>query len=676
MQKQAYTMQYFKNLRINTKFILWFLLIALVPLAISIYVSYNSSRKVLEQEIANKLFVVADNKTNEIESYLLKKKKDATTLSYMPEVIDAVEKISNAFRAGIGSPEYNAVKQEFKPMLTYYQQLFGYDDILFINVDGDIVFSAQEITPNKSLYEVALRKESELASVFIKAKSSQETEVSNFEYNPQNKKAAAFIATPVFKENSLIGIVAVGMTNQGLYDFAQDYTGLGQTGETTIVTKMGEEAVFVTPVRFDPQAAFKKKIKIGSGERLDIQKAIQGEKGSGLSVDYRGQKVLAVWRYLPAFHLGMVVKMDTAEIFASANKLRNKLLSISFALLVMAVFMALIIAGSVSRPIKELTNTSKTVSAGDLTARARIAAKDEIGELAQSFNQMTDSLVEAKAVVEQKKAEVEEQKRLLEEANKELDSFVYTASHDLRAPLRGIAGMVNLFEQEYTGKLESQGKNYLSRIRAGAERMQRLIDDLLTLSRISRIKNPYEDVNMNDLVKSVINRLEFDIKQHKEGLVIAKDLPVVRCDRIKIEEVLYNLINNAIKFSSKNNDVAPRVQIGYNDKGEAHEFFVKDNGIGIDKQYHKEIFSIFKRLHRQDEYEGTGAGLSIVKRVIDDHKGTIWVDSEPGKGAVFYFTIPKKLQEEKQLGQILVEEGFVSEEEIKKTLEKQEKDKG
>ena len=666
-------MQYFKNFRINTKFILWFLLISLVPLATAIYVTYNNSRRALEQEIANTLLVVADNKTNQIENYLLRKKKDAATLSYMSEVIDAVERMSNAFsKSGADSEDYQAVKQEFKPMVAYYQRLFGYDDIFFASLDGDIIFSAQDIKYAKSLYEMAMNKDSELANVFIKTKSSQETEVSGFEYYPQSKKAVVFIATPVFKETRPIGVVLVSMSNQGLYDFAQDYTGLGQTGETTIVSKMGEEAVFVTAVRFDPEAAFKKKIKIGSGERLDIQKAINAENGSGISVDYRGQKVLAVWRYLPTFRLGLVVKMDTAEIFASAKKLRNKLLSISFVLLVMVVVTALLIARSVSSPIKELTNISKTISGGDLTARVKVSAKDEIGELAQSFNQMTDNLVEAKTNVEQKKAEVEEQKRLLEEANKELDSFVYTASHDLRAPLRGIAGMINLLEVEYATKLDSQGKDFLNRIRAAANRMQKLIEDLLTLSRISRIKNPYEDVDINELIQSIISRLEFDIKEHRVELKIAKDLPVVHCDRIKIEEVFFNLINNAIKFSAKKNkDVAPKVEIGYNKRDEAGEFYVKDNGIGIDPKYQEEIFGIFKRLHRQDEYEGTGAGLSIVKRIIDDHKGTIWVDSKLGEGATFYFTIPKKLPEKKKIGQILIEEGFISEEDLKKALDKQ-----
>jgi len=293
-----------------------------------------------------------------------------------------------------------------------------------------------------------------------------------------------------------------------------------------------------------------------------------------------------VWRYLPTFRLGMLVKIDTQEVFAAVKKLRDNLFKISFTLLVVVVIAAFFIARSVSRPITELTRISKTISEGELSARVEIRTKDEIGELAASFNQMTDKLVEAKVNVEQKKAEVEEQKRLLEEANKELDSFVYTVSHDLRAPLRGIDGLANIIEQDYAEKLDDQGKDYLSKIRKGAIRMKQLIDDLLTLSRISRIKNPYEDVNMNELLNSVISRIEFDIKEYKVELMVAGDLPVVHCDRIKMGEVLLNLINNAIKFSSKNKNTRPQVEVGYNDRNEAHEFYVKDNGIGIDKKYH------------------------------------------------------------------------------------------
>jgi len=232
----------------------------------------------------------------------------------------------------------------------------------------------------------------------------------------------------------------------------------------------------------------------------------------------------------------------------------------------------------------------------------------------------------------------------LREVNQELDSFVYTASHDLRAPLRGIASFASFLEEDYLAKLDAQGRDYLNEIRKGAKKMSDLIDDLLALSRISRIKNPYEMVNINEMMTSVLERIKFDIQQHQATVIVQPNIPLICCDRIKMAEVFLNLVNNAIKFASKIPDQHPRVEITYARDRAHHKFAVKDNGIGIDPKYQKQIFGIFKRLHTDKEYEGTGAGLSIIHRVITDHGGDIWIDSELGKGATFYFTIPADLK--------------------------------
>lgn len=666
-------LQYFKNLGITSKFILWFLIIALVPLAIATYVSYNSSRRVLEEEVANSLLAIADNKVNQIEAYFREKEKNVTMLSYMSDIIDAIERFAQACeKSGIDSPEYRAVDQELRPFLTYYQKLFGYDNLLLICPKGEIVFSVE----GNSLPEIARYKDSrgsELAKVFTRINESffAKVEISDFEYYPQTKKGIVFIAAPVFKGADLIGVVVAQMTNQGLCEFGQDYTGLGKTGEIVITSKKDNEVVFLTPLRFDPDAAFSRRVTIGAPEVLDIQKAVQEEKGTAIAFDYRGTEVLSVWRHLPTFRLGMALKMDTVEVFASANRLRNSLLTISLVLLIMVVIMAILIARTVSSPIKELTRVSGTIAGGILSARAEIDTEDEIGKLATSFNQMTDRLIKAKANVEQKKAQLEEQKGLLEKANKELDSFVYTASHDLRAPLRGITAFANFLEQDYKDKLDAEGRDYLQEISKGTSRMNALIEDLLKLSRISRIKNPNENVDINELIDSTIERIKFDIKEYKVDLKIQQDLPTVKCDRIKMAEVFLNLINNAIKFSSKGIKGNPKVEIGYADKNEFHELFVRDNGIGIDPKYHEKIFGIFKRLHTDKEYAGTGVGLNIVKRIIDDHNGKIWIESEFGKGATFYFTIPKELKRKMKIGELLVENGLISQEALRQELKKQ-----
>ena len=233
------------------------------------------------------------------------------------------------------------------------------------------------------------------------------------------------------------------------------------------------------------------------------------------------------------------------------------------------------------------------------------------------------------------------EKKSLERVNLELDSFVYIASHDLRTPLRAIACFANFLQRDYFERLDDQGKDYLEEIMQSAVKMSQLIEDLLTLSRVSRVNNPYERVDLKALMASVAQRLDMDIRQTGAELRIQDGLPELFCDRIKMTEVLVNLVSNAVKFSSKREGTKPVVEVGWADRGEFYEIFVKDNGIGISPQYHGQIFDMFRRLHSNEEYEGTGAGLHIVKRVVEGHGGTVRVESELGQGAKFILLMPK-----------------------------------
>lgn len=262
----------------------------------------------------------------------------------------------------------------------------------------------------------------------------------------------------------------------------------------------------------------------------------------------------------------------------------------------------------------------------------------------EKANQTLEEEVRQRRIAE---AKFEEQRRYLEKANSELDGFVYTASHDLRAPLRAIASFAAFLQEDCGPKLDAQGQDHLEEIRKGALRMNRLIDDLLTLSRISRVRNPFEPAPVGDIVRDVLDRSRFDIESAGARVNVAADLPVILCDRVKLTEVFLNLVLNAVKFSAKRDNAAgrvptwPRIEIGWADRGDRWEFFVKDNGIGIDPKYHDQIFGIFKRLHANDAYEGTGVGLSIVKRVVEDHGGRVRVESQAGQGATFRVFLPK-----------------------------------
>jgi signal transduction histidine kinase len=238
-----------------------------------------------------------------------------------------------------------------------------------------------------------------------------------------------------------------------------------------------------------------------------------------------------------------------------------------------------------------------------------------------------------------KHKEVKEHEEELIAINKELDSFVYTASHDLKEPLRGIETFSKFLLDDYWDKLDDEGKDYLRRISRGANRLKLFIDDLLTLSRISRIKNPYETFEPIDIINDVLKRLDVVIKERDCKIKVDDSLPLLWADKTKTKEVFYNLISNAIKYSDKK----PEIEIGGREEEESAIFFVRDNGIGIKEGDMEKIFEPFKRLHKRDEYiTGTGIGLAIVKKIIDEHKGRVWVESKIGEGSTFYFILPKK----------------------------------
>ena len=632
-----------KHFSITTKFILWFLFIAIIPLGLATKISYDSSRRALVEEITNSLAAVAENKANQIKVFLYEKERNATRLSQMTDVVDAFEKFNAAFKGGGAyTPQYVGVDNEYRSFFAYYQKSFDYSNLYLVNNDGDVIFTVRGRRKDMSLYEMAIYQKSEIANVFVKAVKSAKLEISDFEIDPEEGGGVLYIGAPIMKGSEVIGALILQMTNESVSRLVQDYTSLGETGEIILAAKVNKDILFITPVRFDSGAAFKRKADAGEGG-TEIQRAVTGDIGSGTAADYRGKETYTVRRHFPSFRWGMIVKMDTAEVIASADRLRWTLIKISSVLLLLVIILAVAIARSMSKPIKELTRTAGVIAGGDFSARAQVRARDEIGTLARSFNAMTDKLVEAKAVVEQKKKELEEQHRLLAEANRELDSFTHTVSHDLQAPLRGVASFATFLEEDYKGKLDGEALGYLKEIRAGTTRMGNLIRDLLALSRISRIKNPFELADINAIINEVLKRIEFDIKKHQVDMKVNRMMPTIVCDRIKLTEVFLNIINNAIKFSSKQ-DKRPVVEVGYEEEDECHKFFVKDNGIGIDPKYHEKIFGIFQRLHSQDEYEGSGAGLGIVKKVMDDHKGKVWVDSAAGQGTTFFFTVPKNLQ--------------------------------
>jgi PAS domain S-box-containing protein len=248
-------------------------------------------------------------------------------------------------------------------------------------------------------------------------------------------------------------------------------------------------------------------------------------------------------------------------------------------------------------------------------------------------------LVILRDITERKQAE-EGLKRALADlarSNKELEQFAYIASHDLQEPLRMVASYTQLLAERYESRLDDKAKKYIDYAVDGAVRLQKLISDLLTYSRVGTRGKPPEPTDTYSALEEAIKNLSATIEESRAVITI-DDLPTVHADASQLVQVFQNLLSNAIKFCGKD---IPRVHVSAQEQGREWVFFVRDNGIGIDPQYADRVFLIFQRLHTREEYPGTGIGLAMCKRIVERHGGKIWFESEPGKGSTFFFTIPK-----------------------------------
>jgi light-regulated signal transduction histidine kinase (bacteriophytochrome) len=307
--------------------------------------------------------------------------------------------------------------------------------------------------------------------------------------------------------------------------------------------------------------------------------------------------------------------------------------------------------------------TRRVVDGRDFSLRAPKTTRDEIGQLAEAFNVMlaeigrrSDALEQSNRFLEREMAErqnadaelrrlneelerrVTERTSQLEAANKELEGFSYSVSHDLRAPLRAVVGFSKMLIEDHAGQIDEEAQRKLGVIQSEAQRMGMLIDDLLAFSRLGRKEMSSADIDMTGLARSTYEGLQ----AHHEGAppeFRLESLPRARGDRVLLGQVWANLLSNALKFSSKREK--PLVEVNAVSDEKEHIYFVRDNGAGFDPRYQSKLFGVFQRLHNASEFPGTGVGLALVQRIVVRHGGRVWADSRPGEGATFYFSLPK-----------------------------------
>ncbi len=369
----------------------------------------------------------------------------------------------------------------------------------------------------------------------------------------------------------------------------KNYKGFGKTGEFTLAELRGSDIHFLLRHRHGQARTgmhTDKPVRMGSLFAEPMQRVLRGERGSMIGLDYREEKVLAAYEPIKWFghdrKVGIVAKIDISEI---------KWPFIRAWLMTAAASMVVIIIGSIL------------------------------------FIRVSNPLMQ----------DLESYANRLEIANKELESFSYSISHDLRTPLRAIDGFSRILMEDYIDTLDDEGKRLLNVVRNSSRKMGELIDDVLTFSRIGRKELVKSDIDMQEILNEVMDNLKSEMEgrdiEVKVGL-----LPSTRGDKAMVRQCLFNLISNAIKFSGEEKKAVVQVS-GRCDNSET-VYSVRDNGVGFDMEYADKLFGVFQRLHSEEEFKGTGIGLAIVQRIAAKHGGRAWAEGKVGGGAAFYFSLP------------------------------------
>lgn len=277
-----------------------------------------------------------------------------------------------------------------------------------------------------------------------------------------------------------------------------------------------------------------------------------------------------------------------------------------------------------------------------LKAQLENQVEERTAELKQKVIKLDKSQKDMHSMIENLndiRKELEAERGKLEISNKELEAFTYSISHDLRAPLRAINGFARFLIEDYTNTIDDEGRRYLDTIKENAARMDQLISGMLNLSRVSRAVVKLIPADMGDIARSILHEVASDRQRELFDIRIEK-MPKVVCDSLLIKQVWQNLIDNALKYSSKSK--IKKIRIGSEDDDRVIRFHIRDWGAGFPDKYKHKLFGVFQRLHGEDEFEGTGVGLAIVKRIVHRHGGKVWAEGEINEGATFYFSLPRK----------------------------------
>lgn len=550
---------------------------------------YFSARNILLDEIASHLEIISSEKGLLVETRINKKYELAT-------LIASDRLIRRNLFYYITNHNKKVHQEEITTSLKDYSDAIEEIDKVNIITAGNEIIASSDRKNINTFYSRPENLTQRKKGIFYRAIFFKD------------EGLALSIVVPIFYQGQQTGVVEIEHKAASLLRAVKDYTGLDKSGESYITDRAKQ--IYLTPLRFDTNAALTRKSE---------DTFLKRKENFLIGEDYRGEKVIYATVTIASQDWDVITKMDIREALSPIFDLRKNLLMMYILAIILTIPVAFILGNFLARPLEALMKNIHKVKEGDFSTRAFVKSNNETGILSNAFNEMA--------------ARLETTIGELHRSNESLSKYAYVITHDLRAPLQALTGLSRIIHEEYNEKLDDEGRRILDMQQKKIDQMNMLIEEVLQSARQSETRSK-EPLDIKEILQNIIT----DINPPPIIRINMPDkFPSLEYPKISFIQIFQNLLSNAVRYMDK---PAGSIDIGCMENEKEYVFSVRDNGTGIKQEDFERIFIMFAARNIQKE-ESSGIGLSIVKKIVEDNKGRIWLESEPGKGSTFYFTIPK-----------------------------------
>jgi len=619
------------------------LLVGSLPLMLVVWLLFHAAEQTLTAQVEHDISAVADQKMAQIEGFARDRLREASALAYTPSIVQALQRYAAAYKVNrLDSADYLDADKEYRHLLTRYADSFGATDLFLVSAGGDVLFTISGHELGANLLD-GRPTHQDFAEVFQRSRTLMEAETSDAIPEPDHQ-VSSIVAAPVTLDGALLGVLALRTNRQSLTDLVGNASSLGQSGEILLVGPgdAGKLAVYGT-LRHGEHMPEDRQLSADQGMGPVLARALSGGRGVETTEDYRGEPVLAAWRYLPSFRLGMVAKSDLSETLAGVHRLRQLGILTTFLSLAMALVVSIFIARGIAAPLGDLEDAIRDLSRGKFTGPLEVEGSGEIVSLAGSFNDMAREIQSyqtgLKLMVDERTAELRGAKDQAEAATRAKSEFLAMMSHELRTPMNGLMGMAELLDHLVH---DPEAKSYLRIIRQSGETLSVLLSDILDISRVDAGQVAFDSrpFSPRQLIDSLASLMRFSAqdKNLELSVEIGPDIPeTLLGDPARIRQVLLNLLGNAIKFTETGGVRLRLERLDGDGPQVSLRFSVIDSGIGMPQSALASLFQPFYQIDGSysRRHGGAGLGLAISKRLAEGMGGDLEVDSTEGQGSCF-----------------------------------------